>query len=800
MIVRTRILITVAALCHLLLAAPILTSQLQPETPTPARTSPPQPGEPVTIRAQQQEKIGDFYRLRGEVEIEFRDYVLRADEITYNDATGEIVATGNIVFDGGPHDEHLTAKRATYNINTDSGQFFDVVGTTGAKMRGRNIILTSSNPFSFQGAVVDKVGRDKIVVHHGTATSCTLPNPKWAFRATRISVVAGEDAKIYNSSFWLWRLPVFYFPFFDHPVERLGRKTGILLPTIGQSSVKGTILGDSFFWAINRSMDATVGAEWYSKRGSAQHGEFRARPNEGSYMNARYFGVVDRGIARNVTISGPGGTLIVLPGKQDQGGHEVTLVGQLRFRDGLRAVADIDYLSTFVFRAAFSESFTQAINSEVRSTAFLTDVWRGFSFSGMASRYQNFQSIAHGDVITIVHAPQFQASTVDRRVEKTPLYWSFNAAADGLSRREPNFVTSNVVGRFDIYPRVLAPLLWRGWTLVPEFAVRNTWYSDRLIASAPVGTPIGRAVNRRALEATFDLRPPTLGRIFERTTFSRQWKHTIEPRFTYRYATGVENFASILRFDERDILSNTNEIEYGLINRLFGKKLGAECQQAAETEDTRRGCAASEFLSWEIAQKYFIDPTFGGALVAGRRNVFTTTVNFTGIAFLTEARNFSPIISRLRMRGPGTDVEWQLDYDTKKGRINASTAFVTYHLFGDVNVGGAHAYLQTPGEIVAGTQTLPSPSKFNQFRILASYGHPNKRGFAAAATVGADANLGFLQYSAVQTTYNWDCCGVTFEYRRFALGPVRNENQFRFALSLANVGTFGTLKRQERLF
>ena len=41
---------------------------------------------------------------------------------------------------------------------------------------------------------------------------------------------------------------------------------------------------------------------------------------------------------------------------------------------------------------------------------------------------------------------------------------------------------------------------------------------------------------------------------------------------------------------------------------------------------------------------------------------------------------------------------------------------------------------------------------------------------------------------------------MSVEYRRFALGSVRNENQFRFALTLANVGTFGTLRKQERLF
>jgi LPS-assembly protein len=38
------------------------------------------------------------------------------------------------------------------------------------------------------------------------------------------------------------------------------------------------------------------------------------------------------------------------------------------------------------------------------------------------------------------------------------------------------------------------------------------------------------------------------------------------------------------------------------------------------------------------------------------------------------------------------------------------------------------------------------------------------------------------------------------EYRRFALGSVRNENQYRFTFTLANIGSIGNLKRQERLY
>ena len=45
---------------------------------------------------------------------------------------------------------------------------------------------------------------------------------------------------------------------------------------------------------------------------------------------------------------------------------------------GWRAVADLDQLTSLTFRLAFSETFVQAVNSEVRNTAFLTNNFRGF--------------------------------------------------------------------------------------------------------------------------------------------------------------------------------------------------------------------------------------------------------------------------------------------------------------------------------------------------------------------------------------------------------------------------------------
>ena len=112
---------------------------------------------------------------------------------------------------------------------------------------------------------------------------------------------------------------------------------------------------------------------------------------------------------------------------------------------------------------------------------------------------------------------------------------------------------------------------------------------------------------------------------------------------------------------------------------------------------------------------------------------------------------------------------------------------------------GSDAYLRAPGESLV-SNTFRAQSQFHQLRSQLTYGSPGKRGFSGAAAVGYDENLKVVQYGAFQATYNWICCGITAEYRRFSLGALRNENQYRFTFSLANIGSFGNLRRQERLY
>jgi LPS-assembly protein len=811
---RTRFLTTATFVCHLILVVPLVTTQLLstfsaaqdlPNTSSPLR------GEDVTITALQQEKQGATYRLHGNAEIHYGTYILRGDEVSYNSKTGDSKAEGHVTLEGGPNDEHIQASRGTYNLRSEIGRFENVTGSVGVHLKGRRPMLTSSNPFVFTGAAVEKNGPDHFKVYDGIVTTCDLPRPKWDFYAHRVVVEVGGTAKIYHSSFSIEGIPILYFPFATLPAQTLPRQSGFLIPNLGFSSTKGTIFGESVFWAINRSMDAHIGAEYFSKRGWAPQGEFRARPSSTSFVDLNYFSVLDRGIGNPHV---------------DQGGEEARLTAEGEFAHNFRGVADIDYLSSFVFRLAFSETFTQAVDSEVKSEAFLSNATRGFFYNFSVHRYQDFESSTPGDVITILHAPGVELSSVDQPLGRSPFYWSYDAALEGLYRSEPTFSTAPLVGRFDLSPTLSLPLQLGGWSFRPELSVRDTAYTQDLRV-LPDGErlAISDSINRKSLDASIEIRPPALSRVFDHEFLGRKWKHVIEPRAVYTYVTGVSNFNDILRFDERDILNNTSEAEYSVVQRLYARRTSqkpASCgqpgmpllfiggsvphspvpwerQQTPVDPPCDDGTQVREIVTWELAQKFFLNPTFGGALFPGRSNVLTSTVDLTGIAFLSSARRLSPLISRLRIQTSAkTDIEWDMDYDFTLGHMTASTVLVNYRL-GPLTLGGGDAFLQVPPE-TANTSSTPSSQSFNQFRLLLGYGHTGKQGFSAATNIGFDADLGFVQYAAAQATYNWDCCGFNVEFRRFDLGSVRNENQYRFTFALANLGALGNLRRAERLF
>jgi LPS-assembly protein len=336
----------------------------------------------------------------------------------------------------------------------------------------------------------------------------------------------------------------------------------------------------------------------------------------------------------------------------------------------------------------------------------------------------------------------------------------------------PGIDTASFVERSEIAPRVVFPLHWGPWLgVTTSYIVRTTSYGAQEIAGKAVGDPLRRTTG----ELSIDLRPPTLERVWD--SANGKWKHTIDPEITYNYVRGVNQFDRFIRFDEDETLTDTNEFMYSITQRLFHRKGDGQ---------------ADEFVSWRVAQKYYFDPTFNGALVPGTRNVFQALDSITPFAFADEPRHFSPIESDLRVTPGGVyDAQVRLEYDTMRKRLTTAGTLLKIRPYQNFNFTVAHFSIDNSSVL----QPLA-----NQIRMQAGYGDLNRRGFNTLFGFSYDIKQQQLQSQLMQVSYNGTCCGLAIEYRRLALGQVRTENQFRVALIIANIGTFGNLRRQEKMF
>ena len=107
------------------------------------------------------------------------------------------------------------------------------------------------------------------------------------------------------------------------------------------------------------------------------------------------------------------------------------------------------------------------------------------------------------------------------------------------------------------------------------------------------------------------------------------------------------------------------------------------------------------------------------------------------------------------------------------------------------------AALSTPIAPAGPLSALPSS---HLLRTVITYGEVNRKGFSGA--FGTDYNFAqrLANQAVAQTSYNFGCFSIDLEYRRFNVGTLRNDHQYRIAISLANVGSFGNLKPREKLY
>ncbi|MGB7721893.1 MAG: LPS assembly protein LptD, partial [Bryobacteraceae bacterium] len=488
------------------------------------------------------------------VEMEDAKMLFRADDIEWDESTGDVRATGHVYFRDFDRNEQIWCDHLDYNTQDEKGKFYDVRGETHPRIAARPGTLTTSSPFHFEGKWAERIG-EKYILYNGWVTNCKMPDPWWRMTGPRFDIIPGQRAIAYRSVFLLRKIPLFYTPYFYHSLEREPRRSGFLTPNIGHSSQRGFMLGIGYFWAIKRSYNLTYLVQDYTARGFAHHVDFGGKPREGTDFDAILYGVQDRGAPNS---GNP---------PQKYSGVSLYVTGKSDLGDGWTARGAINYITSFRFRQEWTQSYNEAVGSEIHSVGFLGKNWSTYTFNAIFARLENFQSIevplvdpatgnSHyvANAVTIRKLPEAELSSRDHLIWKNiPLWFSFQSAAGLLYRSEPVFdsttnptvlidtyKTGQFANRLNLAPHVTTAFHWGNFHLVPSFGIHETFYSESQAPYQDRFQVVGANILRSARDFSADLIFPSLARIYnKKTVFGDKLKHVIEPRATYRYVTGI---------------------------------------------------------------------------------------------------------------------------------------------------------------------------------------------------------------------------------------------------------------------
>jgi LPS-assembly protein len=673
----------------------------------------------------------------GHVHLVYGDIQVWADRVEYRQESGDLIVEGNIRFL--EKLQQLTCSRAHFNLKTKLGSFWDASGITQGDLH-------------IQAGKVDKIAEQRYTVENGFITACRDRIPKWSFKIGRGTLELEKSISAAGSWFKIKGLPVFYTPWFKLPVDRRQRSSGFLLPSYGNSTSKGRTFAESFYLTLGRSADATISFHYFSKRGEGYGFNLRTRPDARSHLNISNFYVHD---------------------KLGNGGSNFVADGEIYTQSGFRGVADLDLVTDFAFRQNFTDTFHRATNPQGNSVVFLSNNFGTNSFNIIYNRQETFfpeQSVL------IRNAPSFSFKSLGKTLDKIPFVVSMDSSLESLQRKDSFLETPTFVQRMDFFPQISLPLKrWAGLSLTPRLGFRETFYSETL-DPAKQGGVSGDNLNRQYLLFETDLNGPALERIFRHGT--QDWfKHLIEPQISYRRIKGIDSFSRVIRFDEKDVVTDTNEIEYSLVNRIFVHRM------------VNGYLRTQEFLSWKISQQHFFDTSFGGDLTVNTAAGIESFTRLTAFPYGDRIRHNSPLVSYLRVTPhQSASFDMRFDYDPHFHRIRAAgvAGFISYsQLF------VAATYFVT-------NKVDSSSSDSEQLQSQIGYGNPS-RGFSGSLSLSYDVTHSLLLNTQTRLNYGWDCCGVAMEMIHFDT-KLRNETQFRFSFWLKGLGYFGTLRRPESLF
>ncbi len=697
-----------------------------------------------------------------DVHIDCNDIQLFADQAELFSDIDRMTAQGNVVFVSA--NNRISAERMEFNTRTRTGTFYNASGIANIENRGidRSLFGSQEPDAYFWGETIEKLGPKTYQITHGGFTTCTQPTPRWTFVATSVKLTLEKRAVMTNMLLKVKDVPVFYLPGMYYPINREDRETGFLIPIYGTSTIKGQMLKNAFFWAIDRSHDATIYGDYFSKTGYGYGGEYRYVQSPTSSGNVQTYVLREH----DATYEQADGTQAVQPGIDS---YQINGSMLQSITSHVRLTANANYFSSLAAQQRYNQNLYAATNRTRSYGINAVGNWGANTVSGTVERNEIFSNVDNNDSNVTGSAPRVTYSRGEKKIGDLPLYWGLNGEYVDLVRTDTlgDEVHDRGLTRVDFFPTVRFPFTkWPFLTFNTQFAYRATYWSDSQVSDANA-IRVPDPIQRRYFTVSSTITGPVFQRIWStpNRVYAQKFKHVIEPVFRLSRVSPIDNYDQIVKLDNTDyVVGSVTSVQYGVNNRLYAKKESAR-----------------EILTVSITQSYYTD----ARAAANDREYQSSTFNTA-----PKPTNFSPVAFQVHVSPTtATDATFRTEYDTQFHALRTLAA----------NGGLTEGWVSTQ---VGWSQTRYIPG-YNQ---LANASHfindattVRRPGgmFGATYVFNYDIlNTAFVNQRLI-ATYNSQCCGVAVEYQKYNFGTVNtavpNDRRFNISFTLAGIGTFSDI-------
>jgi len=234
------------------------------------------------------------------------NFMMKADEVYYNEAKEEIHATGNIfvTMDG----YNLNAKEVRYDLKQDiifAEGNIHITTSSGEVIQGQQAILRDKLKagvisefiikFDKDSLLVSRLGsmlnKNRFTLEKSVFTPCKIScdkSPIWQLKSKHTEIDYTKQNIVYKHLFFeLYGVPIIYLPYLSHPMHDAEAQSGILVPKMKN---------DSFmipaYFRVKPNLDFTITPRIANNytifNGELRHAvEFGKYEIHGSYGNPR---------------------------------------------------------------------------------------------------------------------------------------------------------------------------------------------------------------------------------------------------------------------------------------------------------------------------------------------------------------------------------------------------------------------------------------------------------------------------------------------------------------------------------